>query len=246
MQLSDEELRQNLHEVREKIKEACRRSGRDPREVKLLAVSKTKPVRDIITVHDAGQAMFGENYVQEIRSKYEEIGDQVEWHMIGHLQRNKVKYVIDKVKLIHSLDTIRLARQIEKEAAKRDIVMDVLMEVNYAREETKWGFMKEEAPEAAKKIAQFPHIHLCGLMTSAPVTDDSETNRGYFRGMRELAGQIDGLHIPNVRMDILSMGMTQDYEVAIEEGATIVRVGTAIFGERNYHVDWEVKREEDV
>ena len=227
MQLSDEELRQNLHEVREKIKEACRRSGRDPREVKLLAVSKTKPVRDIITVHDAGQAMFGENYVQEIRSKYEEIGDQVEWHMIGHLQRNKVKYVIDKVKLIHSLDTIRLARQIE-------------------REETKWGFMKEEAPEAAKKIAQFPHIHLCGLMTSAPVTDDSETNRGYFSGMRELAGQIDGLHIPNVRMDILSMGMTQDYEVAIEEGATIVRVGTAIFGERNYHVDWEVKREEDV
>ena len=201
MQLSDEELRQNLHEVREKIKEACRRSGRDPREVKLLAVSKTKPVRDIITVHDAGQAMFGENYVQEIRSKYEEIGDQVEWHMIGHLQR---------------------------------------------REETKWGFMKEEAPEAAKKIAQFPHIHLCGLMTSAPVTDDSETNRGYFSGMRELAGQIDGLHIPNVRMDILSMGMTQDYEVAIEEGATIVRVGTAIFGERNYHVDWEVKREEDV
>ncbi|MEE8886155.1 MAG: YggS family pyridoxal phosphate-dependent enzyme [Eubacteriales bacterium] len=246
MQLSDEELRQNLQEVQKRIEAACRRVGRDPREVKLLAVSKTKPAHDVEVVRDAGQKMFGENYVQEIRSKYEEIGDSVEWHMIGHLQRNKVKYIIDKVKLIHSLDTIRLAQQIEKEAAKRNIVSNVLMEVNYAREETKWGFMKEEAPEAAKEIAQFPHIRLCGLMTSAPVTDDPETNRGYFRGMRELAGQIDRMHIPNVSMDILSMGMTQDYEVAVEEGATIVRVGTAIFGERNYHVDWEVKREEDV
>lgn len=174
--------------------------------------------------------------MQELKEKYEALGDAAEWHMIGHLQRNKVKYIIDKVCLIHAVDTLRLAEQIEKEAAKHDRIVEVLMEVNIAREETKWGFTEEEAPAAAKAMGALPHLRLRGLMTSAPITKEVETNRPYFRGLRELARRIDAQHFPNVRMDTLSMGMTQDFEVAVEEGATIVRVGTAIFGARDYHM----------
>ncbi|MGI5906665.1 MAG: YggS family pyridoxal phosphate-dependent enzyme [Candidatus Pararuminococcus gallinarum] len=246
MQLTENQLKANIKDVRERIQKACERAGRNPQEVTLLAVSKTKPAADIKVLMGEGQHLFGENYVQELRKKYEELGDQVGWHLIGHLQRNKVKYIIDKVQMIHSLDTLRLAEKIEKEAAKRGLTMDVLMEVNMAREETKWGFMEEEALEAAKAIGTYPHLHLRGLMTSAPVTDHAETNRIYFRKMRVLGQAIAAQNFPHVDMDILSMGMTQDYEIAVEEGATLVRVGTAIFGERNYHVDWEVKREEEV
>ena len=234
MELSAETIEQNLREVREKVAEACRKSGRNPEDVKVLAVSKTKPVEDIRAAMSIGQHAFGENYVQEIQKKYEVLGDQVEWHMIGHLQRNKVKYIIDKVKLIHSVDTVELAEQIEKEAAKHGVNMDVLLEVNIAREETKWGFTAEAAPEAAKVIGAMPHIQVRGLMTSAPITDDAETNRVHFRNLRLLSEQIGAMGYPGVRMDTLSMGMTADYPVAVEEGATIVRVGTAIFGERNY------------
>ena len=234
MELMKDQIQENLKEVRRKSDEACRRAGRDPQEVTLLAVSKTKPIEDIRTAMELGQHAFGENYVQEIRDKYEALGDQVEWHMIGHLQRNKVKYIVDKVRMIHSVDTIELAQQIEKEAAKRNVDIDVLMEVNIAQEESKWGFTAEEAPEAAKQIGTLPHVHLHGLMTSAPITDNAETNRVYFRGLRQLAEKIGAENYPNVVMDTLSMGMTADYEVAIEEGATIVRVGTAIFGARNY------------
>lgn len=227
-------LEDNLREVQRKIEEACSRSGRSAEDVTLCAVSKTKPNEDILTLYNAGQRDFGENYIQELRKKHEELPKDIRWHMIGHLQRNKVKYIVDKVRMIHSVDTIELAQQIEKEAAKRNVDIDVLMEVNIAQEESKWGFTAEEAPEAAKQIGTLPHVHLHGLMTSAPITDNAETNRVYFRGLRQLAEKIGAENYPNVVMDTLSMGMTADYEVAIEEGATIVRVGTAIFGARNY------------
>ncbi len=237
-----QELALNLDETKKKIEEACRKAGRNPEVVQLLAVSKTKPVEDVQLAAAHGQQAFGENYVQEIREKYEAIGDSVEWHMIGHLQRNKVKYIIDKVKMIHSVDSIRLAEQIEKEAEKKNLTMDILMEVNVAKEESKWGFTVEEAVDAAKHISsELPHVHLRGLMTSAPIVEDPEEDRIYFRQLRELSEQIDSLHLPNVKMDTLSMGMSQDYQVAIEEGSTMVRVGTNIFGKRNYATGPETK-----
>lgn len=234
MELRAEQIRANLQDVQEKVAQACQKSGRDPKDVLILAVSKTKPVEDMQALMSIGQHAFGENYVQEIQKKYEVLGDQVEWHMIGHLQRNKVKYIIDKVKLIHSVDTIELAQQIEKEAAKHDLVMNVLLEVNIAKEQSKWGFTAETASEAAKAIGALPHVRVHGLMTSAPITDNAETNRVHFRNLRELSRQIAAQNYPGVTMETLSMGMTADYPVAVEEGATIVRVGTAIFGARDY------------
>lgn len=165
-ELTEDELKNNYREVKERIAEAAKRAGRDPKEVTLLAVSKTKPVSNIRTLMAEGQRAFGENYVQELTEKISEIGDAAEWHMIGHLQRNKVKYIIGKVRLIHAVDSVRLAEQIEKEAVKTGSEADVLMEVNIAREESKWGFMEEEALDAAHEIAAFPHVHLHGLMTS--------------------------------------------------------------------------------
>ncbi|MEE0954982.1 MAG: YggS family pyridoxal phosphate-dependent enzyme [Eubacterium sp.] len=233
-ELTPEVIIENLKECRKNIEEACARTGRNPDGVTLLAVSKTKPVRDIKAAMEAGQNCFGENYVQEIRSKYEELGDSCEWHMIGHLQKNKVKYIIDKVKLIHSVDTVDLAGQIEKEAAKHNLTIDILLEVNIAGEESKWGFTAEETIPAARKISELPHVHIRGLMTSAPYTENAESNRVHFRNLKNLFDQMGQAGIPNVNADILSMGMTADYKVAVEEGATICRVGTAIFGARNY------------
>jgi pyridoxal phosphate enzyme (YggS family) len=235
MELDEQSLKNNLQNVQAKIKAACTKVHRDSQEVKLLPVSKLKPVADMKVLMAAGQHAFGENYVQEIRSKYEELGDSVEWHMIGHLQRNKVKYIIDKVAMIHSVDSLRLAKQIEKEAEKAKRDMDILLEVNIANEESKWGFKEDEVLDAVKEISQFSHVHLRGLMTSAPYTTDPESNRPYFKGMRLLLEKVNQAHIGNVVMDTLSMGMTADYEVAVEEGATIVRVGTAIFGARDYN-----------
>ena len=233
MELNEEQLKENEEKVRTRIAEACARVHRDPAEVTLLAVSKKKPMADIQVLKSVGQKCFGENYVQELCAKYEE-DPQLEWHMIGHLQRNKVKYIIDKVKMIHAVDTVALADQIEKEAAKKNITIPVLMEVNMAREESKWGFMEEEAEEAAKAIADHPHIVLHGLMTSAPFTDDPASNRPYFRKMKDLFETIKAEGYPGMVMDTLSMGMTGDFEIAVEEGATIVRIGTAIFGARDY------------
>lgn len=235
MELDEQSLMNNLHNVQNTIVKACEKAGRDPAKVKLLPVSKLKPIEDIKVLMSAGQHAFGENYVQEIKSKHEELGDQVEWHMIGHLQRNKVKYIIDKVAMIHSVDSLRLAKQIEKEAEKNDLVMDILLEVNIAKEESKWGFKEDEVLDAVKEISQLPHVRIRGLMTSAPYTTEPETNRPYFKGMRLLLEKVNDAHIGNVVMDTLSMGMTADYAVAVEEGATIVRVGTAIFGERDYN-----------
>ena len=227
-------IRDNLEDVRKNISEACERAGRDPAEVTLLAVSKTKPIEMIRECMDAGQRAFGENYVQEIEEKYAVLGKTVDWHMIGHLQRNKVKYIIDKVSLIHSVDSLRLAEQIQKEAEKHSINMGVLLEVNVANEESKWGFTLDETIDVVKAVSAFSNVHVRGLMTSAPITEEPETNREYFKALRQLFDHIKAMKLPNVDMQVLSMGMTGDYVVAVEEGSTLVRVGTGIFGARDY------------
>ena len=230
-------LKDNLKDVQRRIGEACRRSGRDPKEVTLVAVSKLKPLSDIEELAEAGQMEYGENYVQELCEKHEKVSRPVNWHMIGHLQRNKVKYLIDKVVLIHSVDSLSLAEQIEKEAAKRGKTAEILIQVNVAHEETKYGLDPQTVIDLADQISRLPHVHIRGLMTSAPYVSDPEENRGYFRALHQLFIDIRRKNIDNISMDILSMGMTNDFEVAIEEGATMIRVGTAIFGERRSDSD---------
>lgn len=229
-------LTENVIEVEKNIQAACDRAGRSRDEVRLIAVSKTKPVSDIEEVLTTGILDYGENKVQELSDKYEVLPKNIRWHMIGHLQRNKVKYLIGKTVLIHSVDSLRLAEQIEHEAAKADTVMNVLIEVNVAGEESKFGTTCNEAIELVKAVAALKHIKIKGLMTIAPFTDNPEDNRIYFKKLKQLSVDIKSKNIDNVDMDELSMGMTGDYEVAIEEGATMVRVGTGIFGERNYQI----------
>lgn len=229
-------LAENLNIVKSKIEEAAKRSGRDVSEITLIAVSKTKPVEMISEVYDCGIREFGENKVQEITSKSAVLPDDINWHMIGHLQRNKVKQVINKTVLIHSVDSIRLAEAISKEATAQNITVSILLEVNVAGEDTKYGFTLEETPKFLNKIAAMPGLYVRGLMTSAPFVDDPEENRQYFKQLRDLCVDLKAKNIDNTSMDFLSMGMTNDYEVAIEEGATHVRVGTAIFGERYYSI----------
>ena len=228
-------MKKNLENVQEKIKAACQRAGRDAAEVTLVAVSKMKPLADIEELITTGQMEYGENYVQELCDKYEHVSQPVHWHMIGHLQTNKVKYIVDKTVLIHSVDSVHLAKQIEKEAAKKGVTAQILLQVNIAQEDTKFGVDGDEVIKMAEEISHFPHVHIRGLMTSAPYVADPEENRCYFRKLHKLFVDIGDKNIDNVTMDILSMGMTNDYEVAIEEGATMVRVGTGIFGERNYN-----------
>ncbi len=198
----------------------------------MIAVSKTKPVDMLREAYEAGCRDFGENKVQEIMDKYEQLPSDIRWHMIGHLQRNKVKYIIDKVFLIHSVDSYRLACEISKEAVKRGIEVNILIEVNVAEEESKFGVYKDEAIELVEKIAVLPGICVKGLMTIAPYVENAEENRQYFVNLRQLSVDIMSKNIDNVSMGILSMGMTGDYMVALEEGATYVRVGTGIFGDR--------------
>lgn len=229
-------LRENLKKVEENIEAACKRAGRDRSEVTLIAVSKTKPVEMLQEVYDTGIREFGENKVQEMMDKYEVLPKDIHWHMIGHLQRNKVKYLMGKAALIHSVDSLRLAEEISAQSVKHDVMTDILIEVNIAGEESKFGTSKEEAMALVEAAAKLPNIHICGLMTIAPYVDDPEDNRKYFRGIRELSVDIKEKNIDNVDMRILSMGMSGDYEVAIEEGATMVRVGTGIFGARNYNI----------
>ncbi|MEE3398245.1 MAG: YggS family pyridoxal phosphate-dependent enzyme [Eubacterium sp.] len=230
-----EVIQDNYRAVREKINEACKRVGRKPEEVTLIAVSKTKPLSDIEKLIKIDVIEFGENKPQELRDKFDAVSTPVRFHQIGHLQTNKVKYIINKAVLIHSVDSIKLASVIEKEAEKRNIHVNVLIEVNYAGEDTKFGVSKEEVLPLVKEIAEkYRHINIRGLMTIAPFVDDPEENRPIFKGMHELLLDIKSQNIDNVDMSILSMGMTNDYVVAVEEGATMVRVGTAIFGERQY------------
>ena len=229
-------IKDNLSTVRQEIAEVAVKAGRKPDEITLIAVSKTKPVEMIQQVYDEGVREFGENKVQEILAKSPVLPDDIHWHMIGHLQRNKVKAVIDKACLIHSVDSLRLAVQISEEASKKQITVPILLEVNIAGEETKYGFTAEETVNILPEIAALPGIYVRGLMTSAPFTDNPEDNRQYFRQMKQLCVDLKAKNIDNTSMDFLSMGMTNDYKVAIEEGATHVRVGTAIFGQRNYNI----------
>lgn len=229
-------LQDQLAEVEKKIQAACRRAGRSREEVTLIAVSKTKPVETLQEAYDLGVRTFGENKVQELTDKYDVLPKDIHWHMIGHLQTNKVKYIVDKVDLIHSVDSIKLAETIEKEAAKRNCTVNILIEVNVAEEESKFGIKMDEVIPFIEKIAVFPHIRVRGLMTIAPFVENSEENRGIFANLHKLSVDITRKNIDNVNVNILSMGMTNDYEVAIEEGATMVRVGTGIFGVRNYNV----------
>lgn len=233
---------ENLKIVEEKIAEACRRSGRKREDVTLIAVSKTKPVSMIEEAYHAGIRVFGENKVQELTEKYDQLPSDIHWHMIGHLQRNKVKYIIDKAELIHSVDSLRLMETINHEAEKRNLKVKVLLEVNMAKEDTKFGLMPEEVMEFIDKVPEFPNISVEGLMTIAPNTDNPETNRQIFSALRKLSVDIAEKNIDNIHMGVLSMGMTNDYEVAIEEGATMVRVGTGIFGKRNYALDKNTAR----
>ena len=227
-------LKENFREVEENIQKACDRSGRKREEVTLIAVSKTKPVELLQEAYDLGTRYFGENKVQEIVDKYDALPKDIHWHMIGHLQRNKIKYIIDKVELIHSVDSIRLLEAIDKEAAKKNIIANVLIEVNVAKEDTKFGLMPEEVEAFVDEAANFKHICIKGLMTIAPFVDNPEENRVHFKHLHKLSVDIAAKKVDNVVMSILSMGMTNDYEIAIEEGATMVRVGTGLFGARNY------------
>lgn len=228
-------INENIMQVQNNIRKACQKAGRDPEEVTLIAVSKTKPVPMLTEAYQAGSRDFGENKVQEIMDKYPMLPEDVRWHMIGHLQRNKVKYIVDKVSLIHSVDSLRLAEEISRQAGKKQAELDILVEVNIAQEESKFGVSLAEASQLVEEIAKLPNIHVKGLMAIAPFVEQPEENRKYFRQIKELSVDIKKKNIDNVSMSVLSMGMTNDYMVAVEEGATMVRVGTGIFGERNYN-----------
>lgn len=227
-------LKENLANVEKNIEQACKNAGRSRDEVTLIAVSKTKPVEMLQEIYDENIRDFGENKVQELCSKMEQLPSDIRWHMIGHLQRNKVKYIVGKVELIHSVDTYRLAEEINIQAKKQNVIVPILVEVNIAHEESKFGISAEDAILLVEEISKLENIRIKGLMTIAPYVEKPEDNRLYFRKIKQLSVDITNKNIDNVFMEILSMGMTGDYMVAIEEGATMVRVGTGIFGERNY------------
>lgn len=229
-------LIENYNEVHGRVKAACNKVSRNESDVTLIAVSKTKPASDIEELYNYGVRDFGENKVQELTLKYEILPKDIKWHLIGHLQTNKVKYIVDKVYLIHSVDSVKLAEQIEKEASKKDVIVNILVQVNVAGEDTKFGLDCDETIKNVETIARFPHIRIKGLMTIAPFVENGEQNRKYFNELKQLSVDIQKKNIDNVCMDMLSMGMSGDFETAIEEGATLVRVGTSIFGARNYAI----------
>ncbi|HKL49433.1 MAG TPA: YggS family pyridoxal phosphate-dependent enzyme [Desulfuromonadales bacterium] len=225
-------IQDNIEQIRRRIAAACDRAGRDPQDVHLIAVSKVKPAEMIDEAYAAGQLRFGESYVQEFRDKADQVQSPVQWHYIGALQSNKVKYLRGRVAMIHSVDRLSLAREIDKQWAKIDEKIDVLIQVNVGEEESKSGTTAEDLEKLVRDAAQLPHLSIRGLMTLPPFLSDPEDVRSSFRQLRELAEGIDALEIPGVEMQELSMGMSHDFEIAVEEGATLVRVGTAIFGER--------------
>ena len=228
-------VKENLTEIRARIKDACLKSGRSTEDVRLIAVSKTKPAEMIREAFEAGQTEFGENKVQEMCAKEEQLRDlPITWHLIGHLQKNKVRKAVSVAAMIHSVDTVELAEEIQKEALRINKVQDILLEVNVAAEESKFGFRPEEVAGAAKAISQLPNVRLCGLMTVAPYTENPAENSVYFAELRKLAVDIQSENKDNIPVCCLSMGMSNDFEYAIAEGATMVRVGSLIFGERHY------------
>ncbi|WP_270504966.1 YggS family pyridoxal phosphate-dependent enzyme [Paraclostridium sordellii] len=226
----------NMIDIKNKIDKACELSNRNKEEVTLIAVSKTVDVDAIKEAINYGATDFGENKPQELARKFETIGDDVNWHLIGSLQTNKVKYIIDKVYMIHSIDRLYLCDEIQKRAEKIGKTINCLIQVNISKEESKHGILEEDAIDFVKTIAKnYPNIRIKGLMTMAPNTDDKELVRSVFKGLKDLAIKIDKENIENISMDELSMGMSNDFEIAVEEGATFVRVGTSIFGQRNYN-----------
>jgi len=234
--VSQSVLKENYANVSKNVHNACERAGRKTDDVTLIAVSKTKPVEMLQEIYDCGCRDFGENKVQEIMDKYDKLPNDIRWHMIGHLQTNKVKYIVDKVYMIHSVDSIKLAKEISKEAVKKNVTVKVLLEVNVAKEETKFGLLTEEVLDFYKEVIDLPGLKVCGLMTIAPYVENPEENRQHFVNLKQLMVDIESEKTDNISVGELSMGMTGDYEVAIEEGATYVRVGTGIFGERNYNI----------
>ena len=227
-------IKENLANVRKNIEESCKKVGRDVSEVTLITVSKTKPLSDLRIAYEEGSRDFGENKVQELVSKIDEMPSDVKWHLIGHLQRNKVKYIAGKVAMIHSVDSYRLAEEINVQAKKNSCVIPILIEINIAGEDTKFGIKPEEAEELIREISELENVKVSGLMTIAPNVANPEENRAYFKAMKDLFVDISSKNIDNVEMKVLSMGMTNDYTVAVEEGATMIRVGTGIFGARDY------------
>lgn len=228
------DIKENLANVRKNIEDACKKVGRDVSEVTLITVSKTKPLSDLRIAYEEGSRDFGENKVQELVSKIDEMPSDVKWHLIGHLQRNKVKYIAGKVAMIHSVDSYRLAEEINVQAKKNSCVIPILIEINIAGEDTKFGIKPEEAEELIREISELENVKVSGLMTIAPNVANPEENRAYFKAMKDLFVDISSKNIDNVKMKVLSMGMTNDYTVAVEEGATMIRVGTGIFGARDY------------
>lgn len=228
------DIKENLANVRKNIEDACKKVGRDVSEVTLITVSKTKPLSDLRIAYEEGSRNFGENKVQELVSKIDEMPSDVKWHLIGHLQRNKVKYIAGKVAMIHSVDSYRLAEEINVQAKKNSCVIPILIEINIAGEDTKFGIKPEEAEELIREISELENVKVSGLMTIAPNVANPEENRAYFKAMKDLFVDISSKNIDNVEMKVLSMGMTNDYTVAVEEGATMIRVGTGIFGARDY------------
>jgi len=231
-----DQLEKNIAIIQENIKKAAKKSGRTIKDINIVGVTKTVPVERIKQSVQYGIIDIGENKAQELMAKYDECKELVNWHFIGHLQRNKVKYIIDKVKLIHSVDSYRLAKQINKEAYKHSKIMDILLQVNIAQEKSKYGMSEEELYNSLSLYAQLPYVRIKGLMAIPPHSDNPECNRKYFRKMNQLFIDIKQKNIDNIHMEFLSMGMTNDYSIAIEEGATMVRIGSGIYGKRTYNI----------
>ena len=231
--LSAEEFDLNFKAVNDKLKKALEKAGKNENEVILLAATKTVDVDTINYAINKGIGYIGENKVQELLSKQDGI-ISVHHHFIGHLQTNKVKDIINRVELIHSVDSLKLAKEISKQAAKNDKVMDILLEINIGDEESKWGFEPNELEASIKEVAKLPNLRICGIMAIPPICNEPEENRKYFKQMYEIFIDIKHKNIDNCFMNILSMGMSDDFVIAIEEGANLVRVGTALFGKRYY------------
>lgn len=229
-----QEIEANIENIRQRIAAAAARANRNPSGIRLMAVSKTVEPQRIRRALDAGISLLGENYVQEAREKIPTVGRSAEWHMIGHLQTNKAKYVVHLFDWIHSVDRLDLARELDKRAGQHNRLLNVLVEVNVSGEASKNGAPPSGVLELVRQISTLPNLTVRGLMTMPPYSDNPENSRPYFQALRRLRDEINAAAVPNVRMDELSMGMTDDFEVAIEEGATIIRVGRAIFGERHY------------
>jgi PLP dependent protein len=226
------EISSNINAITQRMAAAAKRAGRDPLSIKLMAVTKTVPPECILKALEAGLTMLGENYVQEAKDKIAAIGDHAQWHMIGHLQTNKAKYAVKLFDYVHSVDRLELAQELNKRAGQINRTLNVLIEVNISGEESKSGIEKTQVLELVRQVAHFPNLAVRGLMTMAPYSDNPENSRPYFKALRDLRDDIRRTDIANIQMDELSMGMTDDFEVAIEEGATIIRVGRAIFGKR--------------